>query len=107
MTSVPNEICDIKPFKICTNETITLPSLELVNECVDVPKEVCALEKVNPKQIERPVIRKMCKGGVTNNFTNADVSNNATVSNNNSNNNSNKSNYDFFSTLYNSMELLW
>ncbi len=76
MTSVPKEICDIKPFKICTNETITLPSLELVNECIDVPKEVCALEKVNPKQIVRPVIRKMCKGI------------------NNTSNNSNKSNYD-------------
>ncbi len=56
MTSVPKETCELKPFKICTNETVTLPSLELVNECVDVPKEVCALEKVNPKQIVRPGI---------------------------------------------------
>ena len=60
MTSVPHEVCEIKPFKVCINETVTLPSLKLVNECVDVPKEVCALEKVNPHQIKRPVVTIWC-----------------------------------------------
>jgi hypothetical protein len=84
VTSVPKEICDIKPFKICSNETTTLPSLELVNECVDVPKEVCALEKVNPKQVVRPVVKKTCKG-IASNINDASTSNN-----------SNKSNYELF-----------
>jgi hypothetical protein len=47
VTPVPKEQCDLKPFKICTVEMISFPSLELVNECVQVPKEVCSLEKVN------------------------------------------------------------
>ena len=60
MTSVPHEVCEIKPFKVCINETVTLPTLKLNNECVDVPKEVCALEKVNPHQIKRPVVTIWC-----------------------------------------------
>ena len=60
MTSVPKEVCELKPLKICTNEVISLPSLELVNECVQVPKEVCSLEKVNPRQIAKPIIKKWC-----------------------------------------------
>ena len=31
-----------------------------VNECVDVPKEVCSVEQVNPRQVSRPIIKKWC-----------------------------------------------
>jgi len=31
-----------------------------VNECVDVPKEVCAVEQVNPRQVLRPIVKKWC-----------------------------------------------
>ena len=31
-----------------------------MNECVDVPKEVCSLEQVNPRQVARPVVKKWC-----------------------------------------------
>jgi hypothetical protein len=51
VTKVPKETCSLKPFQICTNETVNLPSLELVNECQDIPKEICSLEKVKPKQV--------------------------------------------------------
>ena len=60
MTSVPKETCELKPLKICTNEIVSYPVLQLVNECVDVPKEVCSLEKVNPRQVARPIVKKWC-----------------------------------------------
>ena len=41
---------------------MSLPSLELVNECVNVPKEVCSLEKVNPRQVARTIIKWWCNG---------------------------------------------
>ena len=31
-----------------------------VNECVLVPKEVCSVEQVNPRQVARPIIKKWC-----------------------------------------------
>ena len=60
MTQVPKERCELKTFKMCTNESISLPSLELVNECVDVPKEICSMERVNPRQVARPVVKLWC-----------------------------------------------
>ena len=40
---------------------LNLPILSIqVNECVDVPKEVCSIEKVNPRQVFRPIIKKWC-----------------------------------------------
>ena len=80
MTSVPKEVCELKPLKVCTNEVVSLPSLELVNECVQVPKEVCSLEKVNPRQVARPIIKKWCqsssKDPYSNNFIEIQTSTN-------------------------------
>ena len=64
VTSVPKETCELRPQRLCTNETKTLPSLKLVNECVDVPKEVCSLEKVNPRRVSRPIVKLWCNGTV-------------------------------------------
>ena len=60
VTSVPKESCSMKPFRICNNETMNVPSLELVTECIDVPKEVCAMEKGNPRKIKRPIVKLWC-----------------------------------------------
>jgi hypothetical protein len=43
----------MKPFKICANETVSLPSLEPASECTETPKEICSLEKVNPRKVAR------------------------------------------------------
>ena len=64
MTSVPKETCELTPLKICTNEIVSYPVLQLVNECVDVPKEVCSLEKVNPRRVSRPIVKLWCNGTV-------------------------------------------
>ena len=34
--------------------------LKPVEECVDIPKEVCVRAKVNPRRIKRPIIKKWC-----------------------------------------------
>lgn len=34
--------------------------LKDVQECVDVPKEVCVRAKVNPRKNKKPVIKKWC-----------------------------------------------
>jgi hypothetical protein len=31
-----------------------------VTECADVHKEVCNIEKVRPRQVNRPVVKKWC-----------------------------------------------
>ena len=62
MTSVPKEKCVLVPVKTCNTVTENVPSLELVTECEEIPKEVCAMEKVNPRPIKRPVVKLWCNG---------------------------------------------
>lgn len=40
--------------------------LKDVQECVDVPKEVCVRAKVNPRKNKKPVIKKWCYTPTTN-----------------------------------------
>ena len=35
-------------------------SLKPVDNCVDVPKEVCVRMRTNPRKVKRPVIKKWC-----------------------------------------------
>jgi len=63
VTPVPKETCELRPIQVCTTEVVNYPSLELFNECVEVPKEVCAMERVNPRQVAKPVVRRWCPEG--------------------------------------------
>jgi hypothetical protein len=40
--------------------TKLVPRLVATQECVDVPKEICARSKVNPRKVKRPAIQKWC-----------------------------------------------
>ena len=60
ITSQPIEKCSLEPSKVCRHITQMVPKLKAVTECVDVPKEVCAKSRVNPKRIKRPSIQKWC-----------------------------------------------
>jgi hypothetical protein len=31
-----------------------------VEECVDVPKEVCHRTKTNPRKVQKPIVKKWC-----------------------------------------------
>ena len=66
----PVEECDLEPFNTCKHSTKLVPKLVPTQECVDVPKEVCARSKINPKEVERPAIQKWCyKPTITNTST--------------------------------------
>jgi len=60
VTDTPAEVCDIQPQRTCEHVTKLVPKLTPVEECVDVPKEVCTKEKVNPRTIQKPVTKKWC-----------------------------------------------
>jgi hypothetical protein len=48
------------PHKDCSMETKIIPSLVPKEECVNVPKEICNLVRVNQKVLSNPVIKKWC-----------------------------------------------
>ena len=74
----PVEECALEPVKSCNQVmglsdqtsplshglsvqvTKLVPKLVPVEECVDVPKEICAWSKTNPHKVKRPVIKKWC-----------------------------------------------
>ena len=56
----PIEECDMEPLRTCKHITKLVPKLEAAQDCVDVPKEICARSKVNPKRVKKPSIQKWC-----------------------------------------------
>ena len=60
MVETPQEQCDLEPQKICTTATKMIPQLKRSQECVDVPKEVCAMSRVNPSLKTVPFIQNWC-----------------------------------------------
>merc|ERR1740137_298101 len=56
----PIEQCDMEPLRTCKHVTKLVPKLEPTQECVDVPKEICARSKVNPRRVKKPSIQKWC-----------------------------------------------
>jgi len=60
VSSKPLEICDLEPIKQCRHVTKLVPQLKPVTECTNVPKEICATSKINPRKVARPAIQKWC-----------------------------------------------
>ena len=56
----PIEECDMEPLRTCKHITKLVPKLEAAQDCVDVPKEICARSKVNPRRVKKPSIQKWC-----------------------------------------------
>ena len=57
---VPEETCNLEPQKTCKFVTKLVPQLKPVEECVDIPKEVCSRSRQNPRKEQRPVVKKWC-----------------------------------------------
>uniref|UniRef100_A0A0K2UXJ4 Uncharacterized protein n=1 Tax=Lepeophtheirus salmonis TaxID=72036 RepID=A0A0K2UXJ4_LEPSM len=57
---VPEENCNLEPQKSCKQVTKLVPNLKPATECVDVPKEVCARSRKNPRRVQKPVVKKWC-----------------------------------------------
>jgi len=60
ITDLPNEECDLQPQRKCSHVTKLVPKLTPVEECVDVPKEVCQKSKGNPRTVIKAVTKKWC-----------------------------------------------
>ena len=56
----PVEECDMEPQRVCKQVTKMVPGLVPQEECVQVPKEVCAMSKINPRKIKVPFIQNWC-----------------------------------------------
>jgi len=57
---VPKERCSLRAQPYCEFETKLVPVLKPVDNCIDVPKEVCVRMRTNPRKVKRPVIKKWC-----------------------------------------------
>jgi len=56
----PEETCSLDPQTKCRHVTKLVPQLKEVEQCFDVPKEVCVRAEVNPRKVAKPVIKKWC-----------------------------------------------
>merc|ERR1711868_29355 len=57
---VPEETCNLEPQRICKHVTKLVPLLKPVEECVDIPKEVCSRSRTNLRKVQKPVVKKWC-----------------------------------------------
>ena len=56
----PEETCSLDPQVLCKHVTKLVPKLVEVENCFDVPKEICVRSEVNPRKVKKPVIKKWC-----------------------------------------------
>ena len=57
---VPKESCELSPQKICTDVVKQYPTLVMDTNCQILPREICSPERVQPKEVTRPFIKKVC-----------------------------------------------
>ena len=55
----PEEQCDLQPQEYCQTVTRLVPRLKEVQECLDVPKEVCATSR-SPRKVVKPSLMTWC-----------------------------------------------
>ena len=56
---VPKETCEIHPREVCTDIVKQYPSLKMVTKCQHLPRETCSPERVQPKEVTKPVLKKV------------------------------------------------
>merc|ERR1712200_216557 len=56
----PKEVCDLQPRTQCDHVTKLVPKLVPVEECVDVPKEVCNMVRGPGRKVLKPVTKEWC-----------------------------------------------
>ena len=60
MSSVPVEKCELEPYEVCSTVMKQYPTLVETENCEVVPRESCDPERVLPKIVVRPVVKKSC-----------------------------------------------
>ena len=48
------------PEKSCRKEQVQVPKLVAREECIEVPKEVCSMARVNPRKQRTPTKKTWC-----------------------------------------------
>ena len=59
ITKIPKENCEIQPREVCNNVVRQYPSLKMVKTCKNLPRETCSPERVQPKEVTKPIIKKV------------------------------------------------
>ena len=57
---IPKESCTLDPHRACKAVTKLVPRLEPSEECVDIPKEVCARVRGEAVMVDKPSVKKWC-----------------------------------------------
>ena len=57
---VPKESCELHPREVCIDVVKQYPTLVMDTDCQVLPRETCSPERVQPKEVTRPVIKKVC-----------------------------------------------
>jgi len=57
---VPTEKCSVQPIPRCWQETEVFPILDQVEECLDVPREICNEARKQPRKVLKPVVKRDC-----------------------------------------------
>ena len=60
VSMVPKENCELHPREVCTDIVKQYPSLKMVSHCDILPRETCSPERVQPREVVKPVIKKVC-----------------------------------------------
>ena len=56
----PVERCDLQQEQKCQEVSRLRPALVATETCLQVPRETCALARVNPRKVRKPTIKKWC-----------------------------------------------
>ena len=56
----PIEECELNPRQVCYDIVKQYPTLKMVTDCQILPRETCNPERVRPKEVTKPVIKKIC-----------------------------------------------
>ena len=59
VANVPKEVCELHPREVCVDIVKQYPSLQVAQNCKLLPRETCSPERVQPKEVTRPVIKKV------------------------------------------------
>ena len=60
MSMKPIEQCELNPRQVCYDIVKQYPTLKMVTDCQILPRETGNPERVRPKEVTKPVIKKIC-----------------------------------------------
>jgi len=56
----PGETCEIQPKRVCKTVTKLVPVLKEVENCSNIPHEVCSTKRGKPRKVTYPTVKTWC-----------------------------------------------